>query len=119
MLKMGTVEELNCFGHESHRLVIESHTKKYGGDQKYLGSPVLRPLEGKAAAAWMGGAYEGVREHGQGATCLDEAAPAKAGNAAVSPFSQTQGRLFQYSHRESCVGPGRRKVEGIGLSGLS
>ncbi len=30
-------------------------------------SPVLRLLEGKAAAAWTSGAYGGVREHGQGA----------------------------------------------------
>jgi hypothetical protein len=29
--------------------------------------PVLRSLEGKTAATWTGGAYEGVREHSQGA----------------------------------------------------
>ncbi|HNP29438.1 MAG TPA: hypothetical protein PKK23_10355 [Nitrospirales bacterium] len=45
----------------------------------------------KAAAAWTSGAYEGVREHGQGATCLREAAPAKAGN--------TPGGLFQHFHK--------------------
>ncbi|WP_443147905.1 hypothetical protein [Nitrospira sp.] len=62
--------------------------------------PVLGLPEGKAAAAWTGGAYREVREHGQGATCLCEAAPAKAGNAAGGPFSQTQGMLFQHPARE-------------------
>jgi hypothetical protein len=51
---------------------------------------------GKAAVAWAGGAYRGVREHGQAATCLREAAPAKAGNAAGGPFGLTQGMLFQH-----------------------
>jgi hypothetical protein len=58
----------------------ESHTKK---------GSVQKDSSGKAAASWTDGAYEGVREHGQGATCLPEAAPAKAGNAA--------GELFQRS----------------------
>ncbi len=44
-------------------------------------------LEGKAAASWTGGAYEPVREHGQGATCLREATPAKAGNALADFFN--------------------------------
>jgi hypothetical protein len=44
----------------------------------------------KAAAVWASGAYGGVREHDHAATCLREAAPAKAGNAA--------GGLFQHSH---------------------
>ena len=40
--------------------IPESHTKKnYGSVQKGRSS--------KGAAAWTGGAYEGVREHGQGA----------------------------------------------------
>jgi hypothetical protein len=69
--------------------IPKSHSKKFGSVQKGSSSPVLRPLEGKAAATWTGGAYEGVRERGQGATCLREAAPAKAGNAA--------GGLFQHS----------------------
>jgi hypothetical protein len=47
-----------------------------------------------------------------------EAAPAKAGNAAGSPFGQTQGMFFQHYHRESCVSPGRRKVDGMGVSGM-
>jgi hypothetical protein len=59
-------------------LIPEGHTKKFGSVQKACpesgrrgpSSPVLRPLEGKAPATWTGGAYEGVREHGQGATCL-------------------------------------------------
>ncbi len=41
--------------------------EKIGSVQKGPASPVLRPLEGKAAATWTGGAYEEVREHGQGA----------------------------------------------------
>jgi hypothetical protein len=32
-----------------------------------------------------------IREHGKMATCLREAAPAKAGNAAGGFFQQTQG----------------------------
>ena len=35
-----------------------------------LARPALSPVEGKAAAAWASGAYEGVRGHGQAATCL-------------------------------------------------
>ncbi len=38
-----------------------------GSVQKGRSSPVLRLLEGKAAAAWTSGAYGGVREHDQGA----------------------------------------------------
>ena len=38
----------------------------------------------------VGGAYGGVCEHGQEVTCLRQASPAKAGNAA--------GDLFQHSH---------------------
>jgi len=49
-------------------------------------------LEGKAAAFWTSGTYGGVCEHGQGATGLSEAAPAKAANAA--------GGLFQHSPHE-------------------
>jgi hypothetical protein len=67
----------------------ESLTKKMGSVQKGSSSP--EALEGKAAATWTGVAYEGVREHGQVATCLREAAPAKAGNAA--------GGIYQHSHR--------------------
>jgi hypothetical protein len=37
--------------------VTESHTKKLGNVQKGSSS--------KAAATWTGGAYGGVREHGQ------------------------------------------------------
>ncbi len=42
-------------------------------------------------AAWLlaHGAYRGIREHAKRPTCLREAAPAKAGNAA--------GGLFQHS----------------------
>jgi hypothetical protein len=47
--------------------IPKSHSKKFGSVQKGSSSPVLRPLEGKAAATWTGGAYEGVRERGQGA----------------------------------------------------
>jgi hypothetical protein len=49
--------------HVNHR---ESYEKNWSV-QKSSSSPVLRPLEGKAAAAWTGGAYGGVREHGQAA----------------------------------------------------
>ena len=38
--------------------------------QRGSSSPALSHAEGKAAATWMGGAYGGVREHGQRATCL-------------------------------------------------
>jgi len=48
-------------------------------------SPVLNRVEGKAAALLTRGAYSIVREHGKRATCLREAAPAKAGNAAGLP----------------------------------
>jgi hypothetical protein len=51
----------------------------------------------KAAVAWADEAYRGVCEHGQAATCLREAAPAKAGNAAGGPFGLTQGMFFQRS----------------------
>jgi hypothetical protein len=71
----------------------ESDDKQYrsvqslsrGSTREDPSSPVLRFLERKAAATWTGGAYEGLREHGQGVTCLLEAAPAKAGNAAGLP----------------------------------
>jgi len=71
---------------------------------------VKKGLPSKAAAAWARGAYGGVREHDQGATCLRVAAPglrsrsyfggvgsAKAGNVAGGPFDITQGILFQHS----------------------
>jgi len=38
-----------------------------------------------------------VREHGKVPTCLREAAPAKAGNAAGGSFDITQGMLLQHS----------------------
>ncbi len=61
-----------------------SHVEKQGSVQKGSSS--------KAAAVWASGANGGVREHDHAATCLREAAPAKAGNAA--------GSLFQHSLRE-------------------
>ncbi len=39
--------------------IPKSHSKKFGSVQKGSSS--------KAAATWTGGAYEGVRERGQGA----------------------------------------------------
>jgi hypothetical protein len=66
-----------------HIWVSESNTKKYGSVQKGPSCP--ESVEGKAAATWTGGAYEGVREHGQGATCLRE----NAGNAAGLPAEPT------------------------------
>jgi hypothetical protein len=69
-------------------VVIESHTKKYGSVQKGLFS--------KAAATWAGGAYERVREPGQVAICLRDAAPAKAENA--------DGGLIQHFLNENPMG---------------
>jgi hypothetical protein len=55
---------------------------------------------------WTGEAYEGVREHGQGATCLRlrvealqrEAAPAKTGHATGRPkLWRRHGGVFQHS----------------------
>ena len=109
--------------------VTESHTKKLGSVQRDRSSPALRPLEGKAAATWTGGAYEGGRENGQEATSLREAAPAKPGNALAclpsllrrssfgyegrelrrnrgGPFGQTQVMIFQHSHHEISTPPG-------------
>ena len=63
----GTVEYCKNFAvpstYETPRLTRE----KQWIVQKGPSSPALRPLEGKAAAAWTSGAYGGVREHGQGA----------------------------------------------------
>ncbi len=42
----------------------------------------------------LGGWYEGVPGHGQVATFLREAAPAKAGKASGSRFSQTPRHVF-------------------------
>ena len=55
---------------------------------KYLeiGGSVQKVSSSKAGAPWVRGAYMRVREHNQGATCLREAAPAKAGNTASGLF---------------------------------
>ena len=50
-------------------LVVVPYVGARKQDRKHRGvfkkvRPVLRPLEGKAAATWTGGAYEGAREHG-------------------------------------------------------
>lgn len=39
------------------------HVEKQGSVQKGSSSPALSHEEGKAAAVWASGAYEGVREH--------------------------------------------------------
>ncbi|WNM61576.1 hypothetical protein [Candidatus Nitrospira neomarina] len=44
------------------------------------------------------GSYEGVRESGQVTTCLREADPAKAGNAAGDTFGQIQAMIFHHSY---------------------
>ncbi len=66
-------------------LVTESHTKKYGSVQKGPSS--------KAAASWRGGAYGGVREHGQGA---------RTPLACLPKLRRRHGGLFQHSLFVSC-----------------
>jgi hypothetical protein len=102
----------------------EPYEKNTGVFKKaHIGSPPSPGVRhavfrGKAAATWTGGAYEGVREHGQGATCLRacarspsgrrrEAAPAgrerrwpacRAYSAEVSSFGY-EGRELRRRHR--------------------
>ncbi len=49
-----------------------------------------------------------VREHGNGPTCLREAATAKAGNAADAPFDYAQGMLFPHSPCQKGWGYGNK-----------
>jgi hypothetical protein len=76
----------------------ESHTKK---------GSVQKDSSGKAAASWTGGAYEGVREHGQGARTPLACLPSLLRRSSFGyegrelrrrhggPFGKTQGMLFQ------------------------
>jgi hypothetical protein len=70
--------------------ITESHKKKIRSVQKGPSSPVLRPLEGKAAATWTSGAYKLVREHGQGA---------RTPLACLPKLKQRHGGLFQHSQQ--------------------
>ncbi len=86
------------------RMGVPKHALSLTGEK-----PVRYEACRRTACNHVGGRYEGVRGHGQGATCLREAAfslrsyfgeggPAEAGKAAGYPIGRTQGMLFQHSH---------------------
>ena len=57
------------------------------------------PFHGQGRRPFGARSIHGVREHNKGPTCLREAAPEEAGNAAGGPFGYAQGRLFQHPAR--------------------
>jgi hypothetical protein len=77
----------------SRMLATENHTKKYGSVQKGPSS--------KAAATWTGGAYGGVREHGQGArtplACLPSLLRRSSFGYEGRELRRRHGGLFQHS----------------------
>ena len=81
-------------------------TTKYQGEySKVPFSPVLRPLEGKAAAAWTSRAYEQVHDRARREEC--HACAPEGGQGVRTPpaclpkLRRRRGGIFQHSQKDN------------------
>jgi hypothetical protein len=110
---MGLLNNCNILPVDPHVGHREPYEKNKGVFKKHALSlaegarPVLRPLEGKAAATWTGERTREYGEHGQGVrtplACLPSLLRRSSFGYEGRELQRRHGGIFQHSRNVSCV----------------